>query len=197
MKKGSKKTTPTTTIFARIEGFVKENEDWFSLLLGGVTLLVLLVAGGWWVWNHFRASTKITKPAEVEVQPTPSPKEENVYIVKRGDYLWKIAQEEYGDGYKWVEIAKANHLTNPNLLFKGQKLVLPRLSQPTSANSISQEVTYKVKAGDTLWSICQNHYHNPYLYPEVARYNHLKNPNILEKGWQIKLPPLMKLSQKG
>jgi nucleoid-associated protein YgaU len=48
------------------------------------------------------------------------------YTVVRGDSLWKIAVRAYGDGYKWVEIAKANKLVNPNLIHPGNILTLPR-----------------------------------------------------------------------
>lgn len=49
-----------------------------------------------------------------------------LYTVVRGDSLWKIAVRAYGDGYKWVEIAKANNLKNPNVIHSGNILVLPR-----------------------------------------------------------------------
>lgn len=70
-------------------------------------------------------------PKEVTLQPTTAPITANAitgnsYTVSKGDYLWSIALRAYGDGYKWVEIAKANHLTNPNLIFSGNVLVLPR-----------------------------------------------------------------------
>lgn len=48
------------------------------------------------------------------------------YTVVRGDNLWKIALNAYGDGYKWVDIAKVNKLDNPNLIHAGNVLVLPR-----------------------------------------------------------------------
>jgi putative chitinase len=51
---------------------------------------------------------------------------EDSYTVKPGDYLWKIAVEAYGDGYMWVNIAKANNLTNPDFIFAGNVLKLPR-----------------------------------------------------------------------
>lgn len=50
----------------------------------------------------------------------------NNYTVVKGDSLWTIAVKEYGDGYKWSEIAKANNLTHPNLIHSGNVLVLPR-----------------------------------------------------------------------
>lgn len=48
------------------------------------------------------------------------------YTVVYGDNLWDIAVRAYGDGYRWVEIAKNNNLTNPNLIFSGNVLKLAR-----------------------------------------------------------------------
>lgn len=47
------------------------------------------------------------------------------YTVVRGDSLWKIAVAQYGSGYKWVEIARANKLVNPGLIHAGNELTLP------------------------------------------------------------------------
>lgn len=44
----------------------------------------------------------------------------------KGDHLWGIAVRAYGDGYKWVEIARENNLVNPNLIHPGNVLSLPR-----------------------------------------------------------------------
>lgn len=48
------------------------------------------------------------------------------YTVAQGDNLWKIAVRAYGDGYKWVDIAKANNLGNPDLIYTGNDLKIPR-----------------------------------------------------------------------
>lgn len=50
---------------------------------------------------------------------------EKNYTVKKGDYLWKIALEAYGDGYQWVKIAQANRLANPDLIHPGNVLKIP------------------------------------------------------------------------
>lgn len=49
------------------------------------------------------------------------------YKVVKGDCLWNIAKAHYGDGSKWVQIyqANANIISNPNLIYVGQTLVLP------------------------------------------------------------------------
>lgn len=48
------------------------------------------------------------------------------YTVVHGDTMWDIAVRAYGDGYRWPEIAKANNVTNPGLIFSGNKLIIPR-----------------------------------------------------------------------
>jgi len=48
------------------------------------------------------------------------------YTVVRGDDLWNIAVRAYGDGYKWVEIARENSIITPGLIHPGNELVLPR-----------------------------------------------------------------------
>lgn len=50
----------------------------------------------------------------------------NTYKVTPGDTLWGIALRAYGDGYKWGEIAKANNLSNPNVIHTGNVLKIPR-----------------------------------------------------------------------
>jgi len=48
------------------------------------------------------------------------------YTVVKGDTLWSISLNTYGDGYKWTEIARQNNLLNPNVIHAGNVLILPR-----------------------------------------------------------------------
>lgn len=47
--------------------------------------------------------------------------------VKKGDTLWKIAEQYYGDGNLYKEIFEANKdiLKDPNVIKVGQKLKIP------------------------------------------------------------------------
>jgi len=54
------------------------------------------------------------------------PLETTSYTVVKNDNLWKIALNFYGDGYRWVEIARSNNLTHPNLIHPGNVLKIPR-----------------------------------------------------------------------
>jgi nucleoid-associated protein YgaU len=48
------------------------------------------------------------------------------HIVRPGESLSAIAQKYYGDMEKYVEIAKANNISNPDLIRVGQKIQIPR-----------------------------------------------------------------------
>ena len=47
------------------------------------------------------------------------------YKVKKGDTLFGIARNKYGDGKKWMQIASANPGLSPQTLKIGQTIVLP------------------------------------------------------------------------
>ena len=47
------------------------------------------------------------------------------HTVVKGDTLWAIAQRYYGNGSRYPEIAKANNISNPNVINVGQKLLIP------------------------------------------------------------------------
>lgn len=49
------------------------------------------------------------------------------YVVKSGDTLWGIAKTYYGNGAEYPKIFNANKniISNPNLIYTGQKLVIP------------------------------------------------------------------------
>lgn len=72
-------------------------------------------------------SVVVTKaPASTPAAAITPPITGTSYTVKSGDNLWNIAVAAYGDGYRWVDIAKANALANPSLIFNGNVLKLPR-----------------------------------------------------------------------
>ncbi len=58
--------------------------------------------------------------ASTEAKP-----KEKEYKVVTGDSLWTIATAMYDNGYKWTEIAKANNLVNPDLIYPDTVLTLP------------------------------------------------------------------------
>lgn len=54
-------------------------------------------------------------------------KSHKVYAVKKGDNLSSIAKSKYGKESQWTKIYEANksEVKNPNLIYPGQKLIIP------------------------------------------------------------------------
>jgi len=50
-------------------------------------------------------------------------------------------------------------------------------------------VPYTIRWGDTLWDIAEAFYRNPWLYPQIARFNNIRNPNLIISGRTIRIPP--------
>ncbi len=72
------------------------------------------------------AQPEMDNKASLPSSTTMNKIEGSSYTVVHGDNLWDIAVRAYGDGYRWVELAKANNLSNPGLIFSGNVLTLPR-----------------------------------------------------------------------
>ena len=48
---------------------------------------------------------------------------------------------------------------------------------------------YRIRWGDTLWDISEAFYRNPWLYPRIARFNKIRNPDLIISGRYIRVPP--------
>jgi nucleoid-associated protein YgaU len=48
---------------------------------------------------------------------------------------------------------------------------------------------YTIRWGDTLWDISEAFYRNPWLYPRIARFNAIRNPDFIMAGSAIRIPP--------
>ena len=64
-----------------------------------------------------------------ELAPTHA--ENRTHTVQSGDTLWKIAEEMYGDGSRYMKIFSANSslLEHPDQIFPGQELTIPKLEE--------------------------------------------------------------------
>ena len=74
------------------------------------------------------SSTTKKKTEEKKVQSSPQASTaKRTYTVKKGDCLWKIAKQFYGNGALYTKIydANTNQIANPNLIYVGQVFVIP------------------------------------------------------------------------
>jgi LysM repeat protein len=125
---------------------------------------------------------------EESTQPpaTEQPREDVIHTVVAGDTLGKLA-DQYGVTIE--AIAAANNLVDINTLEVGQQLLIPlsgNIPEPTPGGEGGQEQIYIVRAGDTLFRIGQSF---GFTVDELVAYNNITDPNRLEIGQEIKIPP--------
>ncbi|MFR0583178.1 LysM peptidoglycan-binding domain-containing protein [Limosilactobacillus mucosae] len=116
------------------------------------------------------------------------------YTVQSGDTLSGIALKFSTTSSK---LAQLNSISNPNLIYVGQKLLVSQSSTSSSnssnqSNSSSSSTTtdsataasYTVKSGDTLSSIATQH---NTTVNQIVSLNSLSNPNLIYVGQVLKL----------
>ncbi len=104
-----------------------------------------------------------------------------VHIVAPGDTLSALALR-YGTSV--TALASANGLANPNLIFAGQRLVIP--TGDAGKVPPSPQRIYIAKGGDTLYGIAQRY---GVSVDVLVRLNGLMNPSLLKVGQRLVLPP--------
>jgi nucleoid-associated protein YgaU len=76
---------------------------------------------------YWKVDEKTGKVSSVKKE-SQNPKNSGCYVVKQGDTLWSIAKKFYNDGTEYTKIynANKNKISNPSLIYTGQKLVIPK-----------------------------------------------------------------------
>ena len=106
-------------------------------------------------------------------------------VVKPGDSLWKIAQQNLGRGTRWQELLAANpSIVDPTRIAAGTEIVMP--AQTTGLKS---DLKVTVKQGDTLSKIAQSTYRRAAAWRCIAQANpEIADANRIYAGQQLLLP---------
>ena len=102
----------------------------------------------------------------------PEPVHYQIYKVKRGDNLTKIAHMY---GVTVSDLVKWNNIKNPNLIYPGQKIIIKE----------APKEYYKVVRGDTLSGIAKRY--GLSLSEILALNPDIKNPNLILVGQLIRV----------
>jgi nucleoid-associated protein YgaU len=208
---------PKGTYWQKLEGEVQNNQSKVSMILGALIIIVT----GFLIFNFFNKDKAPDLGPAQNTQDQDGNKDVSTeslpgtYTVKEGDTLFLIAKKYYGDGYKFNLISKANNLNNPNLIEKGQTLMIPEASNtdtttmektqneeplPGSKGSMDSKLdqtiwgekiegeTYIVQKGDWLSTIAGRAYGDIFSYKKIAEANNIINPNLIEPGVILKIP---------
>jgi LysM repeat protein len=131
------------------------------------------------------ATTEVTTAVAPLPSATPASAAcSNPYIVKPGDWIYKIARD--------CQVAPsallaANPGINPNFVTPGQKLNIPAVGGTTSQAQQTQTCsgTYTVAGGDTLYSIA---YRCGLTTEQLATANSIRYPFVIHVGDVLKFP---------
>ncbi len=113
---------------------------------------------------------------------------DTTYVVQAGDTLYKIAQKFNVNA---AALISANKLTNPNLIFVGQTLIIPSggaslpVSTQPAATAGASGTIYVIQPGDTLYKIMVKF--NVSASAIIAA-NRLANPSLLFVGQKLVIP---------
>ncbi len=103
-----------------------------------------------------------------------------IHVVQRGENLYRIAMR-YGTTVQ--AIARANGITNPNLIYAGQRLIIPSGGHYPPAPGC--QCTHIVRWGETLSQIARRYGTSVQWLTQA---NHLWNPNYIWAGQQLCVP---------
>jgi lipoprotein-anchoring transpeptidase ErfK/SrfK len=103
------------------------------------------------------------------------------YKIMPGDTLFSIARKHYESAESIAKLQLDNNIKNPSLDFKAGNII--NISNPKVID------IYKVKAGDTLFSITQRYFNRGWYINYVQSANGIKDPNIdIKVGMKITIP---------
>lgn len=102
-------------------------------------------------------------------------------IVKPGDTLYSIAWQ---NGVDYRVLARRNGIASPYLIKPGQKIILLATTRQRRSQRTSKARIYKVRRGDTLYSIGRRFGVKP---DRLARINRLRVPYTIRPGQMLRL----------
>lgn len=136
--------------------------------------------GGWRLLPKDDGYGNLTPVPPQHRSPAPAtPVKGSVYYVKAGDTLSSIAARYRTSA---AEIGRVNGLRNLNLIYAGQRLVMPG-SAPVSAPAPAAG-TYVVRSGDTLSGVAARF---GTTWQALQRLNGIANPNVLRVGQVLRV----------
>ena len=140
------------------------------------TLLVLFVIPSKYNWNKHQKTTDnsewVSPIEEIPLNVTPVPQE-------------PVEQPDEN-----VPSPVAPEAEEDKIIVAPQpELVVPvPAPAPAEKPRTTGDIRYRIKWGDTLWDISEAYYKNPWRYPRIARYNNIKNPDLIISGTDILIP---------
>ncbi|MFC1714885.1 LysM peptidoglycan-binding domain-containing protein [Candidatus Poribacteria bacterium] len=113
---------------------------------------------------------------------------------QKGDTLWSLAERHYGNPYLWPRIANANGVSDKTDIPIGTSIHIPAKDTEKIADKLTVEAdsgglaTVTYRKGDTLWSLAEKYYGNPWQWPRIADANGITDAKGISPGTPIHIP---------
>lgn len=170
---------------------VQPGENLFRISLRyGTTVAAIMDANGIANADTIYVGQELIIPTGAQDQAPadqPAPAEDGGYLVRQGDTLSTIAAHH---GITLWALVEANNLSQPYIIYAGQRLTIPTTiahTLDTAAITLATPAapdTYTIQPGDTLTQIARR-YGTTAL--ELARLNRITNPSTIYAGQVLRL----------
>jgi hypothetical protein len=193
---------PPQGLYEKAEAVREKKSRSFPLPLLIILILVLLIGGGFAVWYFVfgaplpsffgggspsgTAAVQPAEPAPVQTSPV-KPASEPVKPVE----AVKV-EEPARQPVQVIQAPAPPAAEEPPKTpapVNRTRPVPPVASYKVPATIPRGGVAYRIRWGDTLWDISEAFYRNPWLYPRIARFNNIRNPDLIISGRTIRIPP--------
>jgi nucleoid-associated protein YgaU len=134
-----------------------------------------------------------SKPAPA-AEPAPVTPSFKSYVVKQNDSLERIARRELGSVKHLDRLRELNPDIDPKRMRVGTLLRLPTVMAASTAAAEPQKPatasadSYKVKPGDSPWTISQAVFGTNAYAKEILELNGIRDPKRLQVGKVLKMP---------
>ena len=179
------KVISSTEVYTSESGWGASKPFWNSTRKKG--------SGNWGAGSDYKFLGFIYNPA-VPDEPTPTPTPGLKFKV--GDkvkFTGTLYRDSYGNGagQSRKNLEATIYLINPRGSHPyniNHGLGWVKESDLKATSGGSDQRYYTVVRGDTLWGIAKKFYGNGSRYPEIAKANNIKNPDIIHSGQVLLIP---------
>jgi hypothetical protein len=190
---------------SRKEKLGRQGLRWIVLIAVGA-LIILLGLGLWFfvfrgqVKQSARETVAAAPPAQTERVPDPPPAPIPELIIPEPEPAAvpePVLPEPVPVETPRTEAPVIEAVPPSADTVSGDREAVPRRSRrnpPVASYKVPATISregypYRIRRGDTLWDISEAFYRNPWLYPRIARFNRIRNPDLIISGRTIRIPP--------
>jgi LysM repeat protein/Na+-transporting methylmalonyl-CoA/oxaloacetate decarboxylase gamma subunit len=197
--------SPPTGLYEQASVIKKETRSfpWMIMLIVGLAIILLCLT----LWFFLvrskgasiqpksppRAESAVPAPRQPAVQPVPDQTAQSVApaasVPVPSPATPAIAPAQPASPPPPVIQAPPASQTAAKPVVNRTRLPAPVATYKVPATIPKDGAPYKIRWGDTLWDISEAFYRNPWLYPRIARFNKIRNPDLIISGTTIRIPP--------